>query len=418
MEDLQHIALLVLTYKHLIVPTQYYDPEIFQVNHLVSLFLANDWYVTVIAPFPSYPSVFALKGRSSPILRHDRLNICRFPVFKRDGSLFLAAINSFLFVIFGSFLTLYFSLKHPRAQIFAVQYSPFTCIIPAVVSAFLLNKKASLWVFDLWPQSISTLLAGSTVSRFLYSVIGGFVPFIYSSFSNFYVSSPSFMLLHPFKSLENISLLCSWESNVVPPRFGRENNISSPVRLISIGNLGVAHDLYLLERFLLYTRHRDFTWSFVGGGSGMSRLQSFCSLHELNNVLFHGFLPKNECLRLCSNADLSIVPFRDSEISDTICYRFVSSLSVATPVISFGDNCVSGFISSYECGFTLKNYDNLYPRPEDSSSADSLSSLVSTITSRLSFIRSSARDSAFDCFMSNFSQSAAENVLKEFFVNV
>jgi len=43
--------------KHLIVPTQYYDPGTLQVNHLVKLFLVRGWYVTVTA-VPLYPSCF------------------------------------------------------------------------------------------------------------------------------------------------------------------------------------------------------------------------------------------------------------------------------------------------------------------------------------------------------------------------
>ena len=133
--------------KHLIVPTQYFEPETFQINHLVSLFLAKGWFVTVIAPDPSYPSESVLKGCTSPSLRHRRLRICRFPIIKRDGSLFAAAINSIIFAVSGSFFAIYFSLRHPKAHIFAVQYSPFTCIVPAFVAVSMLNRRASLWIF-------------------------------------------------------------------------------------------------------------------------------------------------------------------------------------------------------------------------------------------------------------------------------
>ena len=154
--------------RHLIVPTQYYDPETFQVNHLVTLFLENGWYVTVIAPDPSYPSVSVLGECTSAIFHHDRLRICRFPTLKRNGSLFVALINSLLFVAVGSFLAIFFSLRYPKAHLFAVQYSPFTCIVPAWAAAFLLNKKASLWLFALWPQSISTLLSCSRLTTLVY----------------------------------------------------------------------------------------------------------------------------------------------------------------------------------------------------------------------------------------------------------
>jgi len=405
--------------KHLIVPTQYYDPETFQVNHLVGLFLAKGWSVTVIAPAPSYPSASVLGDCTSAVFRHHRLRIFRFPTLKRNGTVFFSVINSLLFVTIGSFLAILYALRYPRAHVFAVQYSPFTCIVPAWAAAFFLNKKASLWIFDLWPQSISALLGRSFLTYFAYAAIEACVSVVYSSFDNFFVSSPSFLVAPLVRRFRNVELLHSWEPSHILPRLSSDSlDLALPIRIISIGNLGAAHDLELLEEFLLYTATLNFSWSFVGGGSGMSRLHAFCDSQQFNHVNFHGFLPKAVCLRLCSLADLSIVPFRDSEVSDTICYRFVSSLSVATPVISFGSNAVSELVRSCSCGLILDRSDSPdFSTPQDGSVSESLSVLVDVIQSRLAFIRSSFRDSAFALFESRFSETAAEASLQRFFVD-
>ncbi len=404
---------------HLLVPTQYYDPETFQVNHLVSLFLAKGWNVTVIAPNPSYPSASALRGSVSPVLQHERLTICRFPVIKRNGSIFSAALNSILFAVIGSILIVFYAIRYPKAHVFAVQYSPFTCILPASIAAYLLGRKASLWIFDLWPQSISTFLGSSLLSKCAYSVIEAFVSVVYSPFSSFFVSSPVFMRLPPVSRLKGVELLYSWEPKDVLPRLGSNPvDFADPIRLISIGNLGSAHDLDLIEEFLLFTASLNIIWSFVGGGSGISRLRSFCSFHGLTCATFHGFLPKEECLELCSQADLSIVPFKNSQISDTICYRFVSSLSVATPIISFGENAVSELVRSSSCGFVLAQSSSTdFQSTSDEFVFGSSSALAESICSRLTFIRSSCRDLAFELFTSRFSESAAEASLRSFFVH-
>jgi glycosyltransferase involved in cell wall biosynthesis len=409
-----------LNHKHLIVPTQYYDPETFQVNNLVSLFLAKGWHVTVIAPVPSYPSSSELRG-TAPVFQHSRLRICRFLTIKRNGSLFSAILNSIIFVLLGSTITIFHALRYPKSHIFAVQYSPFTCIVPACIAGFLLGRSASLWIFDLWPQSISALINTSCLSRYAFWFIEPLVLAVYSPFTNFFVSSPSFVGLPPVSRLKGVDVLYSWEPNHVLPRLGCGDtaDLADAIRVISIGNLGAAHDLDLLEEFLLFTKSQNFAWSFVGGGSGMSRLQAFCTSHQLTHVDFHGFLPKADCLRLCSLADLSIVPFRDSEVSDTICYRFVSSLSVATPVISFGDNAVSELVRSCSCGFILdrSNSPN-FQAARDGSVSESLSMLVDVIHARLIYIRSSFRESALALFESRFSETAAEASLQRFFVDI
>ena len=219
------------------------------------------------------------------------------------------------------------------------------------------------------------------------------------------------------RRLKNVELLYSWEPSDIPPRLSCDSpDLALPIQVISIGHLGAAHDLDLLEEFLLYTTSLNFLWSFVGGGSGMTRLRMFCNSHKLSHVKFHGFLPKNYCLQLCLSADLSIVPFRDSEVSDTICYRFVSSLSVATPVISFGDNAVSELVRSSACGFVLDRSDSPnFQSFRDQSVSEIITMLVESIQSKLAFVRSSYRDSAFALFESRFSQSSAEFTLQRFF---
>jgi len=410
--------MLFVATNHLLVPTQYYDPETFQVNHLVSLFLEKGWNVTVIAPVPSYPSSSALRGCVSPTLHHERLTICRFPVIKRNGTLYSVALNSALFAVIGSILVIFYAIRYPTARVFAVQYSPFTCIFPASIAALLLGSKAGLWIFDLWPQSIATFLRPTWRSKFINFFIDAIASVVYSPFSSFFVSSPVFMQLPPVSRLKGVELLYSWEPKDVRPRLGSKPvNLADPIRLISIGNLGSAHDLDLIEDFLLLTASLNIIWSFVGGGSGMSRLRSFSSFHGLTCVTFHGFLPKQDCLKLCSQADMSIVPFKHSQVSDTICFRFVSSLSVATPIISFGESTVSELVRTFSCGFILNpstpaNFRN----PRDQFVFGSSLALAECISSRLTFIRSSCRDLAFELFTSRFSESAAEASLQSFFV--
>lgn len=405
--------------RHLIVPTQYYDPETFQVNHLVSLFLSKGWYVTVIAPVPSYPSSSAFRGCSAPVLNHDRLRVCRFPTFKRNGLMFSALLNSIAFVFVATFLTVFYSLRYPNAKLFAVQYSPFTCILPAWFCGLLLDRNISLWIFDLWPQSLSTFSKNSPLTQFAYCTIDSVVSAVYSKFSNLYASSPSFLASPPLNRFHGVQLLNSWETEEVPPRFGPKTpDLSAPIRIVSIGNLGLAHDLDALGEFLLLTSSPNFSWSFVGGGSGIATLRSFCLTHQLTNVSFEGFLPKTDCLRLCSDADVSLVPFKDSAVSNTICYRFVSSLSVATPVISFGNNAVSDLISSSSCGFVFQpSAPAALTGLPNSFVFDTLLGLVESISSRARILRSDCRSSAFELYKSQYSERAAEDVLSHFFVS-
>ena len=93
-------------------------------------------------------------------------------------------------------------------------------------------------------------------------------------------------------------------------------------------------------------------------------------------------------------------------------------MSVATPVISFGNNAVSELVRSYSCGFILDRSNSPdFQEHRDGSVSEPLSILVGVIQSRLFFIRSSFRESALALFESRFSETAAEASLQRFFVD-
>ena len=402
--------------KRLILTTQYYDPEIFQVNHFVALLLSKGWNIVVIAPAPSYPSHVIFRNSSNAKYTHPNLSVIRFPTFKRNGSYLSVFLNSLLFVIIGSLLTLLYSLRFPAARLFSVQYSPISCIIPSFLVSFLLRRSFSLWVFDLWPQSISIYLSKSFVLRFIYSIINSLVSLVYHYSSLVFVSSPSFSRFLPASVLSKVKVLHSWEPLLISPRFSSSPATYSSIKLASIGNIGAAHDIKALKCLITFTSKFNLTWTFVGGGSGMAVLNDFCVINKFTHVHFTGFLKKEDCLSLCRDSDFSIVPFLQSDIANTICYRFVSSLSVGTPILSFGDNSVSKLVAEHGCGLVYHpSESSLLPNLDSCSHFSSHSSLFEYIFSNIPRIRSDFRQSAFKLFEASFSLSAAQSVISESF---
>lgn len=397
--------------KYIIVPTQYFDPEIFQVNHLVALLLKRGWNVTVIAPIPSYPSKDCLTDQYNTV-SGEKLKICRFPTLRRNGSMLSAAINSGVYVVFATILTFYYATKQPSARIFAVQYSPFTCILPAWIACYALQRTSYLWVFDLWPQSLRLISKPGVFSSALGVFGESIIKRLYASFSTLFVSSPAFLDEKLIKNHPKINLLASWEPPALEPCLNRAMLSFDSIRICSIGNIGKAHDIELLQLLLRASNNWRVKWVFIGGGSEMQNLQKFCHQEGLLNASFLGFLSKQECLSECANSDLSIIPFQHSSIADTICYRFVSSLSVGTPVISFADNAISRLSVESGCGITLLRDQNsgsggFYSNFDSLLTNYSAESLLESIMILLLKIRVDFRLSAFSLFETCFSESSA-----------
>ena len=146
-----------------------------------------------------------------------------------------------------------------------------------------------LWIFDLWPNSMSVIpISNSYVANFASKHLESFIKIIYSGFGHIFVSSPSFLSSKCLKRAK-ASVLYSWEKEEKEPFPSIASNLVNKdefIKIISIGNLGNAHDLELIEKLLLHTSNKNFRWSFVGSGSGMTKLE----------ILFYAIDPKRSVL--------------------------------------------------------------------------------------------------------------------------
>lgn len=335
---------------HILVLSQYFSPEEFQINYLVELLLHQGHYVSVLTPHPSYPHKRNFTEYTRAI-SHPRLKTYRLPSVKRSSLVFSSSLSSLSFLLSSTLLGFLHIKRHRTDVILSPQYSPITCVFPAWFLSLVTRTPTILWIFDLWPHSLQVLhpVLYNVLSKIFFLLL----PSFYQRFSHIYVSSPDFLADSVFSGHKKISHLPTWEpqSKFATLDIAFQKNIV----ISSIGHLGSPHDHHAILALIKASQSKPISFQFVGLGASMSIIQSYCTENHITNVRFLGLQSKQVAQQIASSSHYTLIPFLDSAVSCTLPFRAITSLSVATPLISTGNSYVSHLVDENNLGFNLNS---------------------------------------------------------------
>ena len=143
---------------HILVVSQYFWPETFRVNEIVSELSARGHEVTVLTGRPNYPEgeVFPAYAKDAAAFdRYGDADVVRIPLRPRGrGSLNLVR-NYWSFVFWGCMLGPWKLRTRHFDAIFVFETSPITSALPAILLKWIKRTSLSMWVLDLWPETLS-----------------------------------------------------------------------------------------------------------------------------------------------------------------------------------------------------------------------------------------------------------------------
>lgn len=163
-----------------LVVSQYFWPETFRINDIVSELTRRGHEVTVLTGLPNYPD-----GRIYPDFRRDAkkfrfyagAEVVRVPLIPRGRGNVRLVMNYVSFLVSGSVIGAWRLRRRDFDVVFIFQLSPVTSAIPGIVISKLRRLPVVMWVLDLWPD---TLIALDAVrSPRVLRVIGSMVGWIY-----------------------------------------------------------------------------------------------------------------------------------------------------------------------------------------------------------------------------------------------
>lgn len=328
---------------HILVVTQYFWPENFRINDLVTGLHERGHRISVLTGHPNYPSGRFFKGYSGKdIIReqYEGVQVVRVPLLPRgsDSGIRLA-LNYISFAISGTI----FGLKLFKDQydlIFVYEPSPMTVGFPAMALKRKLRRPIAFYIQDLWPESLSA--TGFVTQPTLLKLVERMVKTIYNSCDKILVTSRAFIprVERLGYNPSNIHYFPQYAEDFYKPlppndEWALSQGIPDGFRIIFAGNMGSAQDLDNVVKAAKLTKGENVSWIFVGDGSAKSDLQEYVTLNELDNVYFFSSRPSDQMPAFFAQASALLVSLTSDELfALTVPAKLQSYLASGKPILA------------------------------------------------------------------------------------
>lgn len=329
----------------ILVVTQYFWPENFRINDLVTEFCRRGHEVTVLTGYPNYPSgqVFPeFASNPDAFLNYGTASIIRVPMLPRGSGALRLILNYTSFFVSATLLGAWRLRYQAFDVIFVCQLSPITSGLPAVILRYLKRVPMAFWVLDLWPETLEAV--GVVRSKRVLNAIGHLVSFIYNRCDLILAQSRSFIpqirkYCGPEKAVEYFPSWsdASFDFSTIEAANEVPGGTDGMFSVMFAGNIGEAQDfpavLDAAEQLKLDKRIR---WLIVGDGRASEWVKSEVKRRGLEHCfLMLGRYPVDRMPSFFKHADALLVSLKDEPIfAMTIPGKLQSYLAAGIPVLA------------------------------------------------------------------------------------
>jgi colanic acid biosynthesis glycosyl transferase WcaI len=346
----------------LLVISQYFFPEDFRINELVQEFTNRGHEVTILTGRPNYP-----EGKIFPEYIQERekyssylgARVIRCPIPARGKNKISLLINYLSFIVFGTIYGLSLSFKHKFDNIFVFEPSPITVCLPAIAIKKINKTPVTLWVLDLWPdtlEAVGILSRASYLWKFLRKLAG----WIYRNCDLILGQSRSFVaeIQSNCSAHSNIRYFPNWTEDIyVNPTKIPEYFISSEehsIKIVFAGNIGEAQDFpTIVEALKNLDKNIKAKLYVLGDGRKKDWLLRAIQENALQNrIELLGRFPSSAMPSFFMSADLLLVSLRSNPVFDkTVPGKLQSYLISKKPVIGMLSGEGAAIIKESGAGF-------------------------------------------------------------------
>ena len=325
----------------ILIVSQYFWPEHFLINDIAKILVAKGHQVFVLTGKPNYPKGKIFKGYDYFSISDqtiNNINVIRVPIIPRFSSYFTLLLNYISFVI-SAIIFGFWKLKDKKFEaIFVFGNSPIFQAIPAIFFAKIFKKPISIWIQDLWPESLSAIKF--TNNKYLLSLIKIIVKFIYSNVDLILVQSRGFYkkinILNKSTQIKYLPNFYSKESSQLSFNKKYDKFFRKKFIFMFAGNLGKAQSLdTLIDAAYLLRNESDIEFILIGDGSEKRNLIEKVDKLNLKNIIFIEQQTSNVINSFLQKASALIITLGDQEVLNlTIPSKIQAYLSSAKPIIA------------------------------------------------------------------------------------
>jgi colanic acid biosynthesis glycosyl transferase WcaI len=347
---------------HILVVSQYFWPENFRINDLVSEWLERGHQVTVLTGVPNYPTGQVFDHYlTQPSAYADYKGACvvRVPMLARGKGNFRLLLNYLSFAL-GGMLWGAWQLRGVKADvIFVFEPSPVTVGLPAVLLSKIKNAPIVFWALDLWPETLAAM--GVIHSQRLLAGVGKLVRFIYNRCALVLGQSKGFLgsLAKYCSDPLKIRYFPSWAEDVFTHTdvilASEVPVVADAFNVVFAGNIGDAQDMpAVLDAAARLKDRPSIRWIVVGDGRKYEWLKSEVVNRGLqSSFLLVGRFSVERMPSFYAHADALLVPLkRDPVFSMTIPGKVQSYLMAGVPILGMLDGEGAAVIRDANAGIT------------------------------------------------------------------
>jgi len=328
----------------LLIVTQYFWPEDFRINDLAGELVRRGHQVTVLTGLPNYPDGRIYEEfRADPRRFENYLGakIVRVPLVGRGGGGFRLMANYASFALSACLIGAWRLRGQDFEAIFAYQLSPVTVGIPAILMRAVKGAPMTMWVLDLWPETLSAI--GAIRAQTIIRLVGRLVSGIYSRCDLILAQSKSFVPQiegRCWRVAGRVKYFPSWAESI----FDSADNSEAPelppknakFDVMFAGNIGAAQDFpAILAAAERLRDHKGIRWLIVGSGRAADWVSSEIVRRGLQgSVLMLGRHPVKRMPAFYRRADALLVTLKDEPIfAMTIPGKLQSYLMAGVPIV-------------------------------------------------------------------------------------
>jgi len=328
----------------ILVVSQYFWPENFRINDLVTEFCEQGHEVTVLTGYPNYPS-----GQIFPEFRNDpdsyrnygAASVIRVPMRSRGSGALRLMLNYASFALSATLLGAWRLRDQAFDVIFVFEPSPITVGLPAVFLRYLKKAPLAFWVLDLWPETLEAV--GVVRSKRMLKAVSHLVSFIYDRCDLILAQSRSFIpqIRRYCRDEITVEYFPSWSDSVFDFSAVEEaKEIPDGNGVFSVmfaGNIGDAQDFpAVLDAAEQLKDDKRIRWLIVGDGRASDWVKAEVKQRGLEHcVLMLGRYPVDRMPAFYKHADALLVSLKDEPIfAMTIPGKLQSYLAAGIPVLA------------------------------------------------------------------------------------
>ncbi len=346
--------------KKILIITEYFYPEEFKINEIALTWKEKGYDVDVLTTVPTYPESEIYNGYKNKFYQkevwHD-INIYRVKaVTGYKTSLFKKLLKYFSFMIIGSIVSIKIGKKYD--YVFGFNVGALTSMVPAVILKQFYKKPVTLWVQDIWPDSVYAY--GFKKTKVLKYFLNGFVKYVYKNTSNFSISAKGFeqKIIPYINEDKEIKYLPNWADYLNKDLELFKFSKNDKVHFTFAGNIGTVQNLdNIINSFgNLSSEFLDKAQlNIIGDGSHLDNLKNLVEINKFKNIIFWGRKPREDIYKYLEASDFLIVSLVDKPIfSLTVPAKTQTYIAAGKPILAILNGEASKIIKDNNLGFCSK----------------------------------------------------------------